>query len=245
MVEIVDFHCHPDLYNDNFRTIKLAKEYNFKIIAMTNLPVLYKKYCELFKNEEAVIFSLGYHPQLVSEYPNEIDTFLSYIHDTKFIGEIGLDNSLNQLEYIEKQKEIFGKIIFECNRIGNKIISIHSKKADSIIFDFLQKGSCIYILHWYTGNLKKLLNAMTEDENIYISVNSNMINTINGRKIIEEVSLTKILLETDAPFTNLTKKTYHKDILWSTANSISKIKNCELQLVLRSIEKNSKKIILG
>ena len=45
--------------------------------------------------------------------------------------------------YLQK-KEIFKRIIAEWNRIGNKVVSIYSRKADSIIFDFLERGSCIY-----------------------------------------------------------------------------------------------------
>mgnify|MGYP001224308742 CR=1 FL=1 len=244
MLELVDFHCHPDLYNDNFRTIELAKKSNFKIIAMTNLPSLYKRYCKLFGDEVSVKVSLGYHPQLIKEYPNELDAFFSFVYDAEFIGEIGLDNLLNQEEDFKKQEEIFSKIIDECNRIGNKVISIHSGKTDDIIFDYLFKGSCIYILHWYTGSLERLKKAMSENKNVYISVNINMLSTYNGKKIVEGIPLSRILFETDAPFTNLTRESYPRDILYKTGLGISRIKRNDLDYVIRVISENSKKILL-
>lgn len=243
MYEMIDFHCHPDLYNNNFKILRYAEENNFKIIAMTNLPGLYKQYKDRFNNENAMRISLGYHPQLIEDYPNEIKVFLKYVKEAKFIGEVGLDISSSKSKNIEKQKEIFSKIIYECNRLGNKIISIHSRKADHIIFNYLKKGNCIYILHWYTGNIKRLLHAMSNDDNIYVSINLNMTSTINGRKLIESVPLSKILLETDAPFTKETSTEYPKSILNNIANEIAKIKDCDPQEAVSKIKDNSYKIL--
>lgn len=242
MFEIIDFHCHPDLYNNNFKLVEEAKINNLKLVAMTNLPGLYKRYDGKFENEETIIISLGYHPQLVEEYPNEMKVFLNYVKKAKFIGEVGLDIS-SKKNNLERQKEVFAKIVSECNKLGKKIISIHSRKADDIIFNFLQKGSCVYIFHWYTGDVNRLLDAMSKDENIYASINLDMVNTVNGRNMIESIPLSRIILETDAPFTSSTKKIYPKDILLETTMGISKIKNCEFKFAIEVIIENSKKII--
>lgn len=243
MFEMIDFHCHPDLYNDNFKLIEKSRENNFKIVAMTNLPQLYRRYYEKFSNEETINISLGYHPQLIEEYPKELNTFLKYVKEASFIGEVGLDISSKKTNTIELQKEIFGSIINECTRLGNKIISIHSRKTDDIIFDFLKKSSCIYIMHWYTGNIKRLLDTMSIDDNIYISINSNMVHSSKGINLIKTVPLSRIVLETDAPFTAETKNGYPKQILKEIAVEISKIKNMEKLQVLKIISDNSRKIL--
>lgn len=243
MIKLIDFHCHPDLYNDNFELLKKAKYNNFNVIAMTNLPQLYKRYEDLFGDKESMIISLGYHPQLVLDYPNEMEKFLKYIKRAKFIGEVGLDKTIKDEIYINKQKEIFKKIIFECNKLGKKIISIHSRKADDIIFDFLKKSSCVYILHWYTGSKKRLLDAMSENENLYISINYDMIATINGKKIVKDVPLSRIVLETDAPFTKSTKNIYPESVLYDTAIEIAKVRECDLIEILKNIEYNSNRIL--
>lgn len=243
MFEMIDFHCHPDLYNDNFKLIEKSRENNFKIVAMTNLPQLYRRYYEKFSNEETINISLGYHPQLIEEYPKELNTFLKYVKEASFIGEVGLDISSKKTNTIELQKEIFGSIINECTRLGNKIISIHSRKTDDIIFDFFKKSSCIYIMHWYTGNIKRLLDTMSIDDNIYISINSNMVHSSKGINLIKTVPLSRIVLETDAPFTAETKNGYPKQILKEIAVEISKIKNMEKLQVLKIISDNSRKIL--
>lgn len=243
MLELIDFHCHPDLYNDNFKVIEKSRENNFKVVAMTNLPQVYRRYFEKFSNEKTINISLGYHPQLIEEYPNELNIFLKYVKEASFIGEVGLDISSKKTNTIELQKEIFGSIINECTRLGNKIISIHSRKTDDIIFDFLKNSSCIYIMHWYTGNIKRLLAAMSSDDNIYISINSNMVHSSNGIKLIETVPLSRIVLETDAPFTAETKNGYPKQILNEIAIEIAKIKKMEKLQVLKIISDNSRKIL--
>ena len=243
MLELIDFHCHPDLYNDNFKVIEKSRENNFKVVVMTNLPQLYRRYFEKFSNEKTINISLGYHPQLIEEYPNELNIFLKYVKEASFIGEVGLDISSKKTNTIELQKEIFGSIINECTRLGNKIISIHSRKTDDIIFDFLKNSSCIYIMHWYTGNIKRLLAAMSSDDNIYISINSNMVHSSNGIKLIETVPLSRIVLETDAPFTAETKNGYPKQILNEIAIEIAKIKKMEKLQVLKIISDNSRKIL--
>jgi hydrolase, tatD family len=243
VLELIDFHCHPDLYNDNFKVIEKSRENNFKVVAMTNLPQLYRRYFEKFSNEKTINISLGYHPQLIEEYPNELNIFLKYVKEASFIGEVGLDISSKKTNTIELQKEIFGSIINECTRLGNKIISIHSRKTDDIIFDFLKNSSCIYIMHWYTGNIKRLLAAMSSDDNIYISINSNMVHSSNGIKLIETVPLSRIVLETDAPFTAETKNGYPKQILNEIAIEIAKIKKMEKLQVLKIISDNSRKIL--
>ena len=49
---------------------------------------------------------------------------------------------------------------------------------------------------------------MAGNDNLYISINSDMISTIQGKKIVKDVPLSKIVLETDAPFTESTKNMY-------------------------------------
>lgn len=94
-------------------------------------------------------------------------------------------------------------------------------------------------MHWYIGSIKRLLAAMSSDDNIYISINSNMVHSSNNIKLIETIPLSRIVLETDAPFTAETKNEYPKQIL----NEIAKIKKMEKLQVFKIIINNSRKIL--
>lgn len=238
-MKLIDFHCHPDLYNNNFKML----DGDNQMVFMTNLPVLFERYYQKLKDSENTFLALGYHPELIEEYPNYLDDFKSNLHKTKFIGEVGLDNSESNEFSFEKQLKIFRKIMEECNKTSRKIISIHSRKAESYIFKELITNDNIYILHLYTGTLKRLLDAMEKNENIYISVNLDMVSTKKGVDLINNVPLDKIVLETDAPFTKSSKKGYDYKILEDTSIQIAKIKKCNLVDVFIQIQANSKKII--
>ncbi|MCU9533997.1 TatD family hydrolase [Streptococcus sp. CSL10205-OR2] len=238
-MKLIDFHCHPDLYNNNFKIL----ESDNKIVFMTNLPVLFEKYYPKYKDSENTFLALGYHPELIEEYPNCFDHFKRNLRKTRFVGEVGLDNSESNKISFEKQLKIFRKIMDECNQTEGKIISIHSRKSERYIFEELVNNNNIYILHWYTGDLKRLLNAMKKNENIYISVNLDMVTTKKGVSLIDSIPLDKIVLETDAPFTKESKKRYDYEILEDTSIQIAKIKQCKLDDVIIQIQTNSKKIL--
>lgn len=165
------------------------------------------------------------------------------MYKTRFVGEIGLDNYESNKKSFEKQLKIFREIMYECNKNDGKIISIHSRKAESVIFEELINNNNIYILHWYTGALKRLLDGMMNSSNIYISVNLDMTTTKKGTDLIQSVPIDRIVLETDAPFTKESKKRYDYKILEDTITQIAKIKKSNLENVTIQIKANSKKIL--
>lgn len=55
--------------------------------------------------KKTINISLGYHPQLIEEYPNELNIFLKYVKEASFIGEVGLDISSKKTNNIELQKK--------------------------------------------------------------------------------------------------------------------------------------------
>ena len=241
---MVDFHCHPDLYDDPFKVIKKAQIDQVGLVFMTNLPRLYNKYIEIYGKIENVKIALGYHPQLVDEYPNELKYFLDNLEKTKYIGEIGLDYLSKNVNLMQKQINIFKRIVDECNMIGNKVLSIHSRCSEDLVLKYLKEGSCKYILHWYSGNIKNLLQYMNENKQILVSVNSDMIDSTRGRQLIKSVPASRILLETDAPFTKDTKYDYNGKLLLKSIQEISRIRGESSERMFNIIFENTKKILL-
>lgn len=60
---VIDFHCHPDLYKNNFKILNNGN----KIVFMTNLPVLFERYYPKYKDSTNTFLALGYHPELIEE----------------------------------------------------------------------------------------------------------------------------------------------------------------------------------
>ncbi len=203
-INYIDTHCHLDLYKDPEDIIRKAKADHTHIVAVTNLPSVYKREVKMYKAEN-VTLSLGLHPQLVKEYSHEIDLFLELLPDTKFLGEVGLDYQETDETLKKKQKSIFEKILSECARYKNKILTVHSRRSSEDVVSMIGADfPGTIILHWYSGSISTLNKALALG--CLFSINPAMTLSKSGQSIINAVPIERILTETDGPFTNTNKK---------------------------------------
>ncbi|MEG2013434.1 MAG: Qat anti-phage system TatD family nuclease QatD [Anaerovoracaceae bacterium] len=201
---LYDFHCHLDLMPSMMDFADEVRKRNISMLAVTTTPKAYEKEIAFFRSHKNVKVGLGLHPQLVSERYNELSLFEKNIRNADFIGEVGLD--FNKQHYSSKEKQIFvfENIIKWCSQIGGKVISIHSVHSDKLVVDILEKYNCSKenkcVLHWFSGSMIQLNRAI--EMGCYFSVNSFMIQSPNGHKLIPHIPIEKILIESDAPFIN-------------------------------------------
>ncbi len=195
-------HCHVDLMQSMGEFSKAALEERINLLAMTTTPKAYdieKKRLSVFSNVQV---ALGLHPQLVFNRSQELALIEKYIQTTRFVGEIGLDFNKKFYHSKELQIDVFSQIIGWCQKSPMKIISIHSVRSDKYVLDILEKydstkrNKCI--LHWYSGTLKQLDRAI--ELGCFFSVNEYMLNSPNGRSIIQKIPVDRLLMESDAPF---------------------------------------------
>jgi len=201
-----DTHMHLDLYKNRDEIIKHIEKEKSYTIAMTNLPILFEKYINLYNNLKYIKFALGFHPELVCEYQNQLPIFLKNLNRTRYIGEIGLDYTVKDEMNKSVQREVFTKIINECSNFGDKILSVHSRKAVKDVIELIGNFNGKVILHWFTGSSKELQKSI--ENGYYFSVNHQMIKNKSGQKLISEMPLERILVESDAPFTLNLKEVY-------------------------------------
>ncbi len=223
MANLHDTHFHLDLQKSRNEAIKHIEKYEIYTIAMTNLPPLYEK----LQNETKCKFlrvALGFHPELIGQYQKYIPDMWRLLPSAKYIGEVGLDYKADKLTK-SIQSVFFESLISKCNEIGDKIISIHSRMASlevtSIIGDNF-KGKII--LHWYSGSINNQITAIKNG--YYFSVNSAMLQSDSGRKIVSNIPEDKILLETDSPFVKSNGVINNQyDQIYHTIEMISKLMN--------------------
>lgn len=238
-------HCHVDLMQSMEEFSKVALEERINLLAMTTTPKAYdieKKKLSVFSNVQV---ALGLHPQLVFNRAEELAIVEKYIRTTKFVGEIGLDFNKQFYHSKELQINVFSQIIEWCQRSPMKVISIHSVRSDKYVLDILEKydstkhNRCI--LHWYSGTLKQLDRAI--ELGCFFSVNEYMLNSENGRSIVQKIPIDRLLLESDAPFISeiktvdqLKKKLTYclKELSVIKGNEVPK---CILETSCRLIEK--------
>ena len=195
---IIDTHCHfammptPELY------LKEQEAMHNISIGMTNLPSHFAMGIEHVKSYRYSRLALGLHPLYACEKKNELRLFNQYVDKTSYIGEIGLDFSSEGLPTKEYQMIVLDNILLQIAG-KNKIISVHSRRAEKVLFDMLcQHDIRNVIFHWYSGPLTLIPQIV--ERGYYFSINERMTKTDSGRKIIERIPIDRILTETDAPY---------------------------------------------
>ena len=207
---IIDTHCHFDMIPNPEQYIQSAENKGNIIIGMTNLPSHFEMGYTHVRNFRHIRLALGFHPQLAAKSSHELVSFDKQVNKTSYIGEIGLDFSKDFVDSKEKQIYVF-RYVLSLIKGKNKIVSVHSRKAEEEVFELLQEyGIKNVIFHWYSGPLgliDKIINA-----GYYFSINEAMTTSISGRKIINKIPQNRILTESDTPFNK------HSNILNAISN---------------------------
>lgn len=195
---MIDTHCHLDLYPDPMQVARECEDAGIITIGMTNLPSHFELGVKHLTGFRKVRLALGFHPLRAESHSKEFDIFVRNINNTSYIGEVGLDFSLEGLSSKTIQLEYFEKVLHEIKG-KKKIVSLHSRKAEKEVFQLISKYQIKNaIFHWYTGPLK-LIESIVE-AGFYFSINPAMIHSIRGRKLIERIPINRILTESDGPF---------------------------------------------
>jgi len=148
------------------------------------------------------LVAAGLHPELVNERYAEADLLEQQIHESRFVGEVGLDGSPSILKSYDQQKEIFGRILDTAQKRGGRVLSIHSRRAVRDVVTMIEGRTdperVLCILHWFSGSVAEARRAATAG--CYFSINQAMLDNDRGRKLVKYLPINRMLTETDSPF---------------------------------------------
>lgn len=238
----LDTHMHIDLYKNRDEIISYIENNKSYTIAMTNLPVLFEKYTNEYENMKYVKFALGFHPELAYKYEKQLAIFIDNAMKTRYIGEVGLDFVTKDKTNCRIQQKVFTTIIDECRKYGDKILSIHSRKAVKAVNDIICDFNGIIILHWYSGSIKELKRAISYG--CYFSINHQMLRSEHGKNIITQIPLNRILIESDAPFTINMEETYNIGFIMEIYQHLSNLHSLSINHISLNIKDNFKRILV-
>jgi TatD DNase family protein len=212
---MIDIHCHFDMAENPEKYISDNEKKQIITIGMTNLPSHFQMGVNHVRRYKYIRLALGLHPLRAKEHAKEYSKFKQYVDETSYIGEVGLDFSREGFLTKEIQIKSFA-FVLDCIRTKNKILSLHSRRAEKEVLGMLtEKGIENAIFHWYSGSLNVLKDIV--NSGFFFSINSAMIQSDNGKKIIAEIPKELILTETDYPFiesNNITCIYQHLAQLW-------------------------------
>lgn len=195
---MIDVHCHFDLVANPERYISENERKKIITIGMTNLPSHFQMGFNRVRTYKHIRLALGLHPLLAQQHSKEYSRFKKFVDNTSYIGEVGLDFSEKGIGTKDIQLKSF-KLVLDCIKEENKIVSLHSRRAEEETLEMLLYNKIKNaIFHWYSGPLNILKKII--DSKYFFSINSAMIKSNNGRKIISQIPKELILTETDNPF---------------------------------------------
>jgi|MTBAKSStandDraft_2_1061841.scaffolds.fasta_scaffold06295_5 TatD DNase family protein len=197
---MIDFHCHLDLYPNALKLLPEVAARNIFTLVVTTSPRAWLATSRVFAGHGNIKVALGMHPEIVKKKSDERALLISNISHAKFVGEIGLDGSVQHQENMALQESILGEVLTECERVGGRILSIHSRNAASRVLDLVEQHcqASVPVLHWFSGTVQETRRAVVMG--CWFSVGPAMLRGAKGRLIMQELPQDKVLPETDGPF---------------------------------------------
>jgi TatD DNase family protein len=238
---MLDIHCHIDLYPNPNELIQNCENAGITVLGMTNLPSHFEMGYPHVISRKKVRLALGLHPLYAKEHRKEWPLFLKNFSKTSYIGEIGLDFSRAGINMREEQLYTLNQIL-ELLKNSNKIVSLHSRKAEKEILKLLLEYNVKNaIFHWYSGPLG-LIDSISES-GYYFSINSAMTESENGIKIIKRIPLNRMLTETDGPFIKLNGRVVTPLDIIAIEKKIAEIKKVSHKEFSQIVKSNIKKLV--
>lgn len=219
-----------------------------KLIVPAAYPTDIEVVKELAQKYENVYGLLGVHPSEVKDWNDDlIDKIKEYSKSSKIvgIGEIGLDYYWDK-SFNDLQKEVFIKQIKLANEL-NFPISVHDREAHKDTFDILteyNKNSAV-VMHCFSGSVEFMKECVKQGWYIAIGGVVTFKKAIKMKEVAKEVSLDKLLLETDAPYLTPVPyrgKTNQPAYVKYVAEEIASIRGISFEEVDEITTQNAKKV---
>ncbi|MEA3316772.1 MAG: TatD family hydrolase [Bacteroidota bacterium] len=249
-MKFIDTHTHlylPEFDDDRDVVINNAIEKNIEKMVLPNIDsTTINNLLDLSKKYPQNCFpAIGLHPSSVDKnYKEELSILEKYLERESFyaIGEIGIDLYWDKT-FIKEQEEAFLYQINLAKRINLPII-IHARDSFDEIFKIVEKENnekLNGIFHSFTGNIEQANKIIQWGFKIGLGGILTFKNS-NLDKVVKEIDLKHIVLETDSPYLAPTPKRGKRNessYLVYIAEKIAQIKNISISEVAQVCYKNS------
>lgn len=197
---MIDLHCHIDLYTNPKAVLDEAEARGAFVLAVTTTPKAWRGTRRLIGDRARIRVALGLHPEVVADRYAEVELLCALMPEARYIGEVGLDGSPPHRASLNRQMKVLDRILDECEKLGGRILSVHSRGAEDRVLDAIERHprAGLPILHWFSGSGKQLERAVSLG--CWFSVGPAMMRSTRGRDLSAAMPLGRILTETDGPF---------------------------------------------
>ncbi|XP_065067869.1 putative deoxyribonuclease TATDN3 isoform X1 [Rhopilema esculentum] len=250
---MIDVHCHisaEEFASDRELMIQGAQEVGVKaIVAVCEFPKDFSIVLELSTRYPGFIHPcVGAHPVQEGNRSvslKEFEKTEEFVRQNAKllvgIGEVGLDFTpyiIKSPKDKEIQREVFKRQI-QLAKDFSLPLNVHSRSAGRPVIDILiQEGAKDVVLHAFDGKPSVAMKGV--DAGYFFSVPPSVIRSEQKQRLIKQIPLANLLLETDAPALGPVKQERNepKNIEIS-CREISKIKNISVAHVIEETTKNA------
>jgi len=245
-MELIDTHSHIyyDKYTDIDQVLDRARENNISKIICVGVDIeSSNKSINLAEKYNMVYATAGYHPHESKDtdiyYLKELEDLLSH-KKVVALGEIGLDffykhsDKNIQIKVFKEQLELAKSLDIPC--------VIHNRESDTELIECIENTKNNNgVIHCFASNTKlanKLINL-----NFYLSFTGLITFFSELKKVVKDVPLEKIMVETDSPYLAPIPhrgKRNEPYMVKYVAEEIAKIKNISFNDVANQTSKTAK-----
>lgn len=247
-MKLIDSHAHLD--NDQFDEDRaevlerISEQLEFAVNIGYDIQSS-RKSVEYAHKYDFIYAVVGVHPIDIEGYSDEVEKELEeLVKDPKVlaIGEIGLDyHWMTQPK--EVQQKFFRKQMELARRVGKPVV-IHSRDAMEdtlkILNEFPDVGG---IFHCYPGSVESAREVL---DRYYLGIGGVLTfkNAKSLVKVVENIPLDKLILETDCPYMAPTPNRGKRNepvYVQYVAEKIAQLKGITFEEVARATNENTKK----
>jgi TatD DNase family protein len=233
---LIDTHCHIDAYDNPIAVLDSAHAAGVHVIAVTEDPGKYRLLRTRLGRRNGVDVALGFHPlRAGGASPHDLARFLRLLPQATWIGEIGLDFSRAGAATRKQQLLVFEAILADA-QLRTRLVTVHSRGAERETIARLAQAHVPAILHWYTGPLSAVDDALTAG--LWFSVNPAMVRSKKAVPLLQRLPPERVLLETDGPFARCGSRSAVPSDLLGTLDHLARLWGMSVGEARKAIAQN-------
>ncbi len=177
--------------------------------------------------------ALGIHPWFVEQHTmqhlEQLEALLtSYPVDA--IGEIGLDFFPDYRHTQPQQITFFEKQLLLAQQ-AKKPVSIHCRKAFDDVYNLLKQVPVNGFMHGFSGSYEQAQRFVRIGFKIGVGAAVLNPNAKKAQRLIEQLPVDEMVLETDFPFAKNNRGIYSQDVIKQIAAKIAEVKKMPINEV--------------
>jgi len=245
----IDTHAHLDfdVFDKDVENVINNAQKNFvkKIITVGTSVKNSIKCIEIAEKFDDVFASVGVHPHYLNSFDfNEIKKLCK--KKIIAIGEIGMDllsQKKNVNEVRKKQKDIFEKQVDLAESEKLPVI-VHARETTFECLEILENKKVEAVFHCFTGSESEAEKIIERGFFISFTGIITFPNSLDLQKVVKNVDIEKIMIETDSPFLAPQivrgKKNTPVQVV-EVAKKIAEIKKMDIEKVAEITTKNAER----